>query len=227
MLKLLRFKLMNRFPFVPAQLLSMVLQPLSQAGSKHYSDKTKPSFTLALPPRLLRNNIYKIAIRMGGDSKNTSVQVRLPGYKIPGIKSALQHKSSPRPRVCLFQSIFPGRTTSCLLLRTCLIQAVHAEGIPEAVLLHSPTEREPFGSARVYLDSPHLSTEQGGTTTHSSKLSKRKGEPVTEVTAEPRVTRTTGLAPWQPQFGTICASSRTQESILVQLLAREIGRAHV
>lgn len=156
MLKLLRFKLMNRFPFVPAQLLSVVLQPLSQAGSKHYSDKTKPSFTLALPPRLLRNNIYKIAIKMGGDSKNTSVQVRLPGYKIPGIKSALQHKSSPFPRVCSFQSIFPGRTTSCLLLRTCLIQAVRAEGIPEAVLLHPPTEWEPFGSARVYLEPPPL-----------------------------------------------------------------------
>lgn len=49
------------------------------------------------------------------------------------------------------------------------------------------------------------------------------GEQVTEVTAEPRVTRTTGLALWQPQLGTICASSRTQESISVQLLARAIS----
>lgn len=113
MLKLLRFKLMNRFPFVPAQLHSAALQLLSQARRKHYSDKTKPSFLLALPPRLLHNNIYKIAIKIGGDSKTTSVKVRHSGYKIPRIKSALQHKFPFHPRVCLFQSIFNGRTTSC------------------------------------------------------------------------------------------------------------------
>lgn len=118
MLKLLRFKLMNRFPFVPAQLHSAALQPLSQTGSKRYSDKTKPSFPLALTSRLLHNNIYKIVIKMGGDSKTTCVKVRHSGYKIPGIKSALQHKFPSHPRVCLFQSIFNGRATSCLLLRT-------------------------------------------------------------------------------------------------------------
>lgn len=103
MLKLLRFKLMNRFPFVPAQLHSAALQPLSQAGSKRYSDKTKPSFALALPPRLLHNNIYKIAIKMGGDSKTTFVKVRHSDYKIPGIKSALQRKF-PSPPTCLLVS---------------------------------------------------------------------------------------------------------------------------
>lgn len=104
MLKLLRFKLMNRFPFVPAQLLSIALQPLSQAGSKHYSDKTKHRFSFALPPRLLHNNIYKIAIKMGGDCKTTSVRVKLWGYKIPGIKSALQHKLPPTHLFACFKA---------------------------------------------------------------------------------------------------------------------------
>lgn len=104
MLKLLRFKLMNRFPFVPAQLHSAMLQPLSQAGSKHYSDKTKPSFPLALPPRL-HNNIYKIAIKMGGDSKTTSLKVRQSGYKIPGMKSALKHKFPSHPRLLVSKQL--------------------------------------------------------------------------------------------------------------------------
>lgn len=118
-LKLLRFELMNRFPFVPAQRHSAAVQPLlSQAGSERHSAKTKPSFPLALPPRHARNNIYKIAIKTGGDRETTSVRVKLSGYKIPGVKSALQHAFHSHPHVCLSQGILNGRATACSLLRT-------------------------------------------------------------------------------------------------------------
>lgn len=52
-----------------------------------------------------------------------------------------------------------------------------------------------------------------------SKLFRAKREPVTEVTEEPQVITTTGL--WQPQVGTICASSRAQESIFLCSLWQE------
>lgn len=213
-LKLLRFKLMNRFPFVPAQLLSIALQPLSQAGSKHYSDKTKHSFSFALPPRLLRNNIYKIAIKMGGDSKTTSVQVKLPVYKIPGTKSALQHKFPPTHLFTCFKAS--------------LVAGPHPACSPGPLSHASPNTGVGgllYGSLLVHLG-PCTSIWTDPTSLQSreaqplcSKLSRAKREPETEVTAEPQVITTTGL--WQPQVGTICASSRAQESIFLHSLWQE------
>lgn len=113
MLKLLRFKLMNRFPFVPAQLHSAVLQPLSQAGSESYSDKTKPSFPLALPPRLLHNNIYKIAIKMGGDGKTVSVK-GTQVIKYQALNPPCNTNSLPCPRFLLVSKHLSRQ--SCILL---------------------------------------------------------------------------------------------------------------
>lgn len=64
------------------------------------------------------------------------------------------------------------------------------------------------------------SAEQGGSTMHCSELFRAKRETVTEVTAEPQATRTMRLAPWQAWFGTICPSSREQESLFCAAFGR-------
>lgn len=72
---------------------------------------------------------------------------------------------------------------------------------------------------------------QLGTALSSPGQRGREGgrEAATEVTAEPQATRATGLVPWQAGFGTVCASSRKQESVFVLILARRIfqGQSHV
>lgn len=227
MLKLLRFKLMNRFPFVPAQLHSAVLQPLSQAGSKGYSDKTKPSFPLALPPSLLHNNIYKIAIKTGGDSKTVSVK-GTQVIKYQALNPPCNTNSLPAHVFACFKASLKAELhPACSLGSQPHAGCGMSKGVPEALLLHPDNVslhwallrpawhslQGPFGSGHIHLDCPQLPREQGGSSRHCPELLRAKREVrATEVTAEAQATRAMGLAPWQAGFGTVCASSRKPES---------------
>lgn len=204
MLKLLRFKLMNRFPFVPAQLHSAVLQPLSQARSKSYSDKTKPSFPLALPPRLLHNNIYKIAIKMGGDSRTVSVKgtqvIKYQALNPPCNTNSLPAHVFACFKASLKAELHPANSLGSLPHPGCGMST----GVPEALgssvcsdLLGTNCRGHLGQGTSIWTVPSSQQSREGQPGTALSSLGQRGRQAATEATADPQATRAMGLAPFQ------------------------------